>query len=137
MSAVDKFPPLMQGEIGFIGRSNVGKSSLLNRLIGKKPLARVSSQPGRTRTINFYLVNERYYFVDLPGYGYARVSKEERNRWKTSVESYLSQQRLSLAILLVDARIGPQPGDLSMLEWLRAYHQTWSIALTWIGEAAR
>jgi GTP-binding protein len=124
------FPAPLGAEVGFIGRSNVGKSSLLNALVGHKQLARVSSQPGRTRSINFYLVNGRLYFVDLPGYGYARVSREERKQWKISVESYLNQRRLTVAVVIVDARIGPQEGDLMMAEWLRSRRLQWLTVVT-------
>jgi GTP-binding protein len=112
-------------EVAFFGRSNVGKSSLLNTICGDKKLARVSSTPGRTRTVNFYLVNGRCHFVDLPGYGYAHASREERMRWKDNVESYLNQRRLRLAVLLVDARVGPTELDLTMVEWLRSRELPW------------
>jgi len=117
-------------EVAFIGRSNVGKSSLLNTICGEKKLARVSATPGRTRTVNFYLVNGRCHFVDLPGYGYAHASREERMRWKDNVESYLNQQRLRLAVLLVDARLGPTELDLTMVAWLKSRKLKWLAVAT-------
>ncbi len=105
-----------------MGRSNVGKSSLLNSLLGVKGLARTSSTPGRTQTINFFLINEDYYFVDLPGYGYAKTSKENRRAWGQLIERYLAERpQLVLSILLVDARHEPTPLDLQMKSWLQHY----------------
>ena len=112
----DGFP-----EIAFMGRSNVGKSSLLNRLLGTHGLARTSKTPGRTRAINFFCVNDRLYFVDLPGYGYARVPEPMRRQWKGLVEAYLEDPgRLDLAIQLVDARHDPTDLDLELTGWLRS-----------------
>lgn len=106
-------------EIAFLGRSNVGKSSLLNSLLQRKGLARTSNTPGRTQSINFFLVNESFYFVDLPGYGYARVSKAMRADWGKMAEEYLAKRReLALCIELVDARHEPTVLDRQLNEWL-------------------
>ena len=110
-------------EIAFLGRSNVGKSSLLNSLLQKKGLARTSNTPGRTQSINFFLVNEKFYFVDLPGYGYAKVSKAMRADWGKMAEEYLgNRQELALSIHLVDSRHKPTELDRQLHEWL-IYHQ--------------
>ncbi len=110
-------------EIAFLGRSNVGKSSLLNSLLQKKGLARTSNTPGRTQSINFFLVNEKFYFVDLPGYGYAKVSKAMRADWGVMAEEYLgNRQELALSIHLVDSRHKPTELDRQLHEWL-IYHQ--------------
>lgn len=106
-------------EIAFAGRSNVGKSSLLNRLVHRKKFARVSNTPGRTREINFFKVNGQFVLVDLPGYGYARISKERRAEWKPLIESYLEHSRdLRGIVQLVDARHDPTPDDRRMLDFL-------------------
>lgn len=106
-------------EIAFLGRSNVGKSSLLNSLLLRKGLARTSNTPGRTQSINFFLINEKFYFSDLPGYGYARVSKSTRAEWGKLAEEYLSdREQLSLCIQLVDSRHAPTPLDIQLNEWL-------------------
>lgn len=106
-------------EISFLGRSNVGKSSLINSLLGRKGLARTSNTPGRTQSINFFLINERFYFVDLPGYGYARVSKTMRQDWGVMAEEYLSgRDDLKLSIQLIDARHKPTKLDDQLNEWL-------------------
>lgn len=106
-------------EISFLGRSNVGKSSLLNTLLNKKGLARTSNTPGRTQCINFFLVNEEFYFVDLPGYGYAKVSKVMRSDWGKMAEEYLALRRqLVLSIQLVDSRHEPSKLDLQLNDWL-------------------
>jgi GTP-binding protein len=103
-----------------MGRSNVGKSSLLNSLLKVNGLARTSSTPGRTQALNFFLINEAFYFVDLPGYGYAKVSKSERAAWGQLIENYLAQREcLVLSILIVDARHEPSPLDLQMKSWLQ------------------
>ncbi len=110
-------------EIAFLGRSNVGKSSLLNSLLQRKGLARTSNTPGRTQSINFFLVNEKFYFVDLPGYGYAKVSKAMRADWGKMAEEYLAnRQELILSIHLVDSRHKPTELDRQLHEWL-VYHQ--------------
>ena len=109
-------------EIALTGRSNVGKSSLINKMILRKNLARTSSQPGKTQTLNFYRINEELYFVDLPGYGYAKVSKTERQRWGKFIEEYLlKRDRLKLVLLLVDVRHPPTRDDVAMYEWLAYY----------------
>ncbi len=106
-------------EVAFAGRSNVGKSSLLNRLVHRKKLARVSNTPGRTREVNFFKINGQFVFVDLPGYGYARVSKERRAEWKPLIESYLrSSPQLRGIVELLDARHDPTADDLQMLDFL-------------------
>lgn len=119
---VKDFPEWDLPEISFIGRSNVGKSSLLNNLIGRKNLARTSSTPGKTRGLYFYLINNKLCFVDLPGYGYAKVSKKERERWAPIIEDYLGD-RLNLrgCIHLIDSRHEPMEDDKLMSGWLRAH----------------
>lgn len=106
-------------EVVFAGRSNVGKSSLMNRLLGKKNLARTSSTPGRTRAVNYFLVNDRFYFVDLPGYGYAKAGKEDRREWAALVDRYL---RVALprarVVLLVDSKVGATPLDVQAFQYL-------------------
>ncbi len=110
-------------EIAFLGRSNVGKSSLLNSLLNRKGLARTSNTPGRTQSINFFLINESFYFVDLPGYGYAKVSKTMRADWGKMAEEYLAERgELVLCIHLVDSRHKPTSLDRDLHEWL-VYHQ--------------
>lgn len=106
-------------EYAFIGRSNVGKSSLINYLLGRKGLAKVSKTPGKTQTINYFLVNEEWYLVDLPGYGYARVSQKQRENWRRMIESYLDKRKdLRCAFVLVDSNITPQAADLEFINWL-------------------
>jgi GTP-binding protein len=120
--APDSFPKDKRPEVVFIGRSNVGKSSLINSLLGVKGLARTSSTPGRTQSINFFLINDEFYFVDLPGYGYAKTSKENRRAWGKLIEKYLAErEQLVLSILIVDARHEPSPLDLQMKSWLQHY----------------
>ena len=110
-------------EISFLGRSNVGKSSPINSLLARKGLARTSNTPGRTQSINFFLINESFYFVDLPGYGYAKVSKTMRADWGVMAEEYLAQrEELKLSIQLVDARHKPTELDRQLHEWL-VYNQ--------------
>jgi GTP-binding protein len=114
------FPRDGRPEIAFVGRSNVGKSSLLNRLLGRKALARTSSTPGRTRAVHYYEVNRRFYFVDLPGYGYAKAGKEDRRRWGALVDSYLAQAgERAQVILLVDSKVGATPLDVQAHQYLR------------------
>lgn len=109
-------------EIAFAGRSNVGKSSLLNFLTGRKALARTSSAPGKTRTINFYLIDDSFRFVDLPGYGYARISRSESEKWGQMMERYLTGRRnLKTVLQLVDSRHKPSAQDIQMYDFLQYY----------------
>lgn len=106
-------------EIAFAGKSNVGKSSLINALMNRKSLARTSAQPGKTQTINFYNINEELYFVDLPGYGYAKVSESEKQKWGKMIENYLhTSKKLRAVFLLIDIRHEPSANDKSMYEWI-------------------
>jgi len=115
----EQFPAESLPEIAFLGRSNVGKSSLLNCLTGKKGLAFTSSKPGCTQLINFYRINEELHFVDLPGYGYARVPLDVKARWKSLIESYLLKRNtLTKAVVLLDARRGWMEQDLELKSWL-------------------
>lgn len=123
------FPKPVNAEIAFAGRSNVGKSTLLNVLFNKK-IAKVSSTPGKTRSINFYLVNGEYYFVDLPGYGYARASKSERIRWATLIDEYFKTRSISMCFLLMDMRHEPHSNDLQMIQWIRANNIPFTVILT-------
>ena len=117
-------------EIAFAGRSNVGKSSLLNKLFGRKNLARVSSVPGKTITINFYQVDE-YNFVDLPGYGYAKVAKTEKERWAEMMEGYFNSDRnIKLVVQLVDMRHPPTKDDIMMMEFLQSCGYEFIVVMT-------
>ena len=118
-TSVAACPKPLLPEVAFAGRSNVGKSSLINRLVRRKAMAKVSSTPGKTRTLNFFRVNGRFHLVDLPGYGYARRSKEERGQWPIFIESYLrSRKNLACVVLLMDASIPPVRSDEEMEAWL-------------------
>lgn len=109
-------------EIAFFGRSNVGKSTLLNALTGKK-MARVSSTPGKTQCLNYYKINEAFYLIDAPGYGYAKVERKLREAWQRNLGAWLTENdRICLAVLIIDARIEPQASDLQMAEFLQYYH---------------
>jgi GTP-binding protein len=106
-------------EIALVGRSNVGKSSLINKMIGRRNLARTSSQPGKTQTLNFYRIESQLYFVDLPGYGYAKVSKTKREEWGRFIEQYLTErERLQLIVQIIDLRHPPTANDIAMYEWM-------------------
>lgn len=118
-------------EIAFLGRSNVGKSSLLNSLLQRKGLARTSNTPGRTQSINYFLINETFYFVDLPGYGYAKVSKTMRADWGKMAEEYLARrEQLRLSIQLVDARHEPTRQDAELNEWLKFHGKNHLVVAT-------
>ncbi len=124
MSAVSpkQYPEDGRPEIALAGRSNVGKSSTINTILNRRKLARVSSSPGKTRTINFYLINEEFYLVDLPGYGYAKVSKNEKATWGKMMETYLSSRKnLYEVVLLVDIRHEPTNDDKMMYDWIKHY----------------
>jgi GTP-binding protein len=118
-------------EIVFLGRSNVGKSSVINSLLRMRNLARTSSTPGRTRGVYFYAINERFYFVDLPGYGYADVPQFVRRAWRTLIEGYLANRpQIRLSLLIVDARHEPTALDRQMREWLEFHHRPYIVVLT-------
>lgn len=114
-----KIPDNMYNEVAFAGKSNVGKSSLINALMNRKSLARTSSQPGKTQTINFYNINDMMYLVDLPGYGYAKVSEREKEKWGEMIERYLkTSKKLKAVFLLIDIRHDPSANDRQMYEWM-------------------
>ena len=114
-----KIPKNTLPEVAFAGNSNVGKSSLINGLMNRKSYARTSSQPGKTQTINFYNINEELYFVDLPGYGYAKVSQSVKEKWGKMIEDYLHQsEQLAIVFLLVDIRHDPSANDCQMYDWI-------------------
>lgn len=114
-----KLPENQLPEAAFAGKSNVGKSSLINALINRKSYARTSSQPGKTQTINFYNVNDTFYYVDLPGYGYAKVSTEIKAKWGKMIERYLhTSSQLRLVFLLIDIRHAPSDNDCTMYHWI-------------------
>ena len=126
-----QYPPPDRPEVAFAGRSNVGKSSLLNVLVNRKGLARTSSTPGRTQAINFFSVGERLHFVDLPGYGYARVSREVQKSWGKMVETYLRKRsNLKAVVVILDIRRDPNQGDLDLLAWLRDFGRQAVVVLT-------
>ena len=114
-----KLPDNDKPEIAFAGKSNVGKSSLINSLMNRKSLARISSQPGKTQTINFYNINDAMYLTDLPGYGYAKVSQKEKEKWGKMIENYLNNSKqLRAVFLLIDIRHDPSANDKMMYEWM-------------------
>ena len=118
----EQYPDTFVSEIAFVGRSNVGKSSLINCLTNRTKLARTSSSPGKTATINFYEIESKYRLVDLPGYGYAKVSKQEQERWAKMIETYLSDRyNLVQVVQLVDARHKPTRDDITMINWIRSF----------------
>jgi len=138
MASVDGWrPELALPEVAFAGRSNVGKSSLLNRLVRRRAFARVSRTPGRTREINFFAVNEQFVLVDLPGYGYARVSKTKKQEWRPMMERYLTRtQQLRGVVLLLDVRREPSDDDRAMLDFLADHEVPTLIAVTKIDKLA-
>lgn len=127
----DQFPPGDEAEVAFVGRSNAGKSSLINRLTGQAKLAFTSSRPGCTRMINFYQVGSELRLVDLPGYGYAAGPVEEKQVWQVLIEEYLrSRQQLKLTVMVLDARRGWMERDLQMKEWLEHHGRPYLVAAT-------
>ena len=124
-------PKSIYPEVAFIGRSNVGKSSLINAVLAKKNLARTSSAPGKTRGINYFLVDQKYFFVDLPGYGFAKLPKSERLKWQQLIETYLTDSKnLKLICLLMDSRHDLMENDLDMARWLQYHERPFCIILT-------
>jgi GTP-binding protein len=140
-AAPSGYPRGQRPEVAFCGRSNVGKSSLINSLLNRRRLAQTSKTPGKTRTLNFFLINERFHFVDLPGYGYAKVSRNIHESWGGMIEQYLSKRLLLRgAILLIDIRHPPTKFDRRMKEWLDHYGHRVALVATKadkVGSAAR
>ncbi len=130
-SDVKKCPPPKKPEYAFIGRSNVGKSSLINRMTNKKSLAKTSGKPGKTRLINHFIINNEWYLVDLPGYGYAEVPKAERLKWEKMIRQYILQrENLQCLFVLIDSRHDAQEIDLNFMEWLGTSQIPFSIVFT-------
>ena len=119
----EQFPTEGLPEFALAGRSNVGKSSFINRMIGRKALARISSKPGKTQQLNFYKIEEQFFFVDVPGYGYAKVSKSERAAWGRMIETYFTgREQLKAVVLIVDIRHNPTNDDCMMYDFLKHYN---------------
>jgi GTP-binding protein len=126
-----QYPPGVMPEIAFVGRSNVGKSSLMNTLVGRRKLAKTSNTPGRTQLINFFIVNDSMSFVDLPGYGFAKVSQSIKKDWGDMMEAYLRErQNLAMVIFILDIRRDPSEDDLSLRDWLEHYRIPYISILT-------
>jgi len=126
-----QYPPATMPEVAFVGRSNVGKSSLMNTLVGRKKLAKTSNTPGRTQLINFFAVNGAISFVDLPGYGFAKVSQSVKKDWGDMMEAYLRErQNLAMVIFILDIRRDPSADDLSLRDWLENYRIPYISVLT-------
>ena len=127
----NQYPPATMPEIAFVGRSNVGKSSLINALVGRKSLAKTSNTPGRTQLINFFTVNNSLFFVDLPGYGFAKVPRSVKKDWGDMIETYLRERRnLALVVFILDVRRDPSADDLSLRDWLDHYRIPYAAILT-------
>ncbi|OCA91282.1 YihA family ribosome biogenesis GTP-binding protein [Bacillus sp. FJAT-27225] len=119
----EQYPDSALPEFALAGRSNVGKSSFINKMLNRKALARTSSKPGKTQTLNFFLINEMMYFVDVPGYGYAKVSKKEREAWGKMIETYITtREQLKAVVLITDLRHPPSNDDVMMYEFLKHYN---------------
>jgi len=127
----EQYPETVVPEIAFAGKSNVGKSSMINAMLNRRNLARTSSSPGKTQTINFYNINDRFNFVDLPGYGYAKVSKQEKDKWGGMTETFFKfRNQLKEVVLLVDIRHEPGVNDQQMYEWIRSFNYTGYVIAT-------
>ena len=133
-----KYPIGNYPEVAFAGRSNVGKSSLINTLLNRKALARTSASPGKTQSINFYLINRTFYLVDLPGYGYARVPHRVQRKWSPLIEEYCrSRKKLSGVIVILDARISPTPLDHALIQWLADRSLSTHIVMTKVDKLSK
>lgn len=140
ISAVKKnqYPQDNFKEIAFVGRSNVGKSSLINTLVNRRKLVKVSGSPGKTRLVNFFMINNKFYFVDLPGYGYAKVSKSEKDSWRNIIERYITDRKqLKAIVLLVDSRHKPTRDDITMYKWIEYYKYKILIVATKIDKVSK
>ena len=118
------FPKTRLPEIAFAGKSNVGKSSVINRILQRKNFARVGEKPGKTIHVNYFTIDKKCYFVDLPGYGFAKVSQAEKDRWANLMESYFAAERIDLGVMIVDARHAPTQNDIVMANWFIAFYIT-------------
>lgn len=124
-------PSTLYPEFAFIGRSNVGKSSLINMLANRKKLAKISSRPGKTQLINHFLIDDNWYLVDLPGYGWAKVSKEKKRKWEKMIKDYLlERENLANVFLLIDSRHEPRSNDIEFIKWLGINHLPFAIVFT-------
>ena len=131
LDSLKSFPGRGLPEIALVGKSNVGKSSMINRLAGNSKLARTSSEPGKTRLINMYLINEEFFFADLPGYGFAKAPRDEKAKWGRMIEGYLSgSNQLKFALQLVDIRHNPTADDVMMVNYLRHYNIPFIVVAT-------
>lgn len=131
LDQLKSFPGRGLPEIALVGKSNVGKSSMINRLVGNSKLARTSSEPGKTRLINMYLMNEEFFFADLPGYGFAKAPRDEKAKWGRMIEGYLSgSNQLKFALQLVDIRHNPTADDVMMVNYLRHYNIPFIVVAT-------
>ena len=138
MAGIDGLPPDREAEVCFIGRSNVGKSSLINALFERRNLARTSKTPGRTQELNFFSLGEKSYIVDLPGYGYAKASKDKRSDWQTLIKSYIAERRsLKRVFTLIDARHGLKDNDREFFSFLDTYAVNYQIILTKIDKVKK
>ena len=138
MAEIDSLPPDREAEVCFIGRSNVGKSSLINALFERRNLARTSKTPGRTQELNFFSLGEKSYIVDLPGYGYAKASKDKRSDWQTLIKSYIAERHsLKRVFTLVDARHGLKDNDREFFSFLDTYAVNYQIILTKIDKVKK
>ena len=117
VASAKNFPERKYPEIAFAGKSNVGKSSVINRVLQRKNFARVGEKPGKTIHVNYFVVDQKCYFVDLPGYGYAKVSQTEKDRWGKLMEAYFASERIDLGVFIVDARHAPTQNDITMSRW--------------------
>jgi GTP-binding protein len=128
---IEKCPATGLPEFAFIGRSNVGKSSLINMLVGRKNLAKTSSTPGKTQTINHFIIDDRWYVVDLPGYGYASVGKSAKQTWPLMIENYIKNRKtLQNTFVLIDSRLEPQANDLDFVNWIGKSQLPFSLVFT-------
>lgn len=127
----EKCPPPLKAEFAFVGRSNVGKSSLINYLTGYDKLAKTSGQPGKTQTINHFIINNEWFLVDLPGYGYAKVSQVQRAKWIAMLHNYLDKRtNLVNTFILVDSRLEPQKNDIEFINWMGLHNLPFSVVFT-------
>jgi GTP-binding protein len=134
----DDYPPNNYPEVAFAGRSNVGKSSLINTLVNRKGLARTSSTPGKTQSINFYVVNQSVCLVDLPGYGYAKVPQQVHKQWSPLIEHYCQNRKnLCGVVVIIDARLGPTPLDFSLIAWLKTLSMPAIITMTKVDKLSK